>query len=86
MVPPAQLIMSLATSPNIVVVAITETLPVSDGEEDSEAAEAVASDCGAAASVEVVVSELEQAERTKAEEAMALKMVNLVFIMTSRYT
>jgi hypothetical protein len=32
------------------------------------------------------VSELEQAERTKAEEAMTLKMVNLVFIMTSRYT
>lgn len=86
MVPPAQLIMSLATSPNIVVVAITETLPVSDGEEDSEAAEAVASDCGVAVSVELVVSELEQAERTKAEEARALKMVNLVFIMTSRYT
>jgi hypothetical protein len=37
-------------------------------------------------SVELVVSELEQAERTKAEEARALKMVNLVFIMTSRYT
>ena len=68
------------------VVAITETPPVSDGEEDSEAAEAVASDCGVAVSVELVVSELEQAERTKAEEARALKMVNLVFIMPSRYT
>ena len=68
------------------VVAITETLPVLDGEEDSEAAEAVASDCGVVASVGLVVSELEQAERTKAEEARALKMVNLVFIMTINYT
>ena len=68
------------------VVAITETPPVADGEEDSEAAEAVASDCGVAVSVELVVSELEQAERTKAEEARALKMVILFFIMTKRYT
>ena len=68
------------------VVAITETPPVADGEEDSEAAEAVASDCGVAVSVELVVSELEQAERTKAEEAMALKKVTLVFSMTKRYT
>ena len=86
MVPPAQLIMLLATSPNIVVVAITETLSVSDGEEDSGATEAVASDCGVAVSVALVVSELEQAERTKAEEARALKMINLVFIMTINYT
>ena len=68
------------------VVAITETLSVSDGEEDSDAAEAVASDCEVAVSVALVVSELEQAERTKAEEARALKMINLVFIMTINYT
>jgi len=78
--------MLLATSPSIVVVAITETFPVSDGEGDLEATEAVASDCGVVASVGLVVSELEQAERTKAEEARALKMVNLVFIMTINYT
>ena len=86
MVPPAQLIMLLATSPNIVVVAITETLSVSDGEEDSDAAEAVASDCGVAVSVALVASELEQAERTKGKEARALKMVNLDFNMTIHYT
>ena len=68
------------------VVAITETLSVSDGEEDSDADEAVAADCGVAVSVALVVSVLEQAERTKAEEARALKMVNSVFIMTINYT
>jgi len=80
--------MSFVTSPSIVVVAITDAVPaaVSDSAVAAGVDSAGAEAAGELAESIVAVSELEQAERIRAEDARTLRSANFLMVMARKYT